>query len=187
MDDGMDRIHLRPLVAGDKPMLLRWRNQPEIATWMYTDHRITDDEHERWFPTVLEDTADHVYRIVAAGQTPVGMVSLTEINGQRCTWGGYIGDLDWQGRGAGSAAMWLSLHLAFDDLQLELVRVEVLVENTHAVRMYERFGFEHRTDQPKEIVKDDRYFLVLVLELARAVWNTTKTAMHETLKERGLL
>ena len=39
------RVELRPLMPGDKDRLLVWRNSPEVAAYMYTDHRITAAEH----------------------------------------------------------------------------------------------------------------------------------------------
>ena len=42
-------VQMRPLADGDRDRLLAWRNQPEVARWMYSDHVISPDEHARWF------------------------------------------------------------------------------------------------------------------------------------------
>ena len=42
-------VELRPLNSGDKDRMLAWRNSPEVSAYMYTDHLIAPEEHERWF------------------------------------------------------------------------------------------------------------------------------------------
>ena len=37
-------VAMRPLAAGDRDRLLAWRNLPEIARWMYSDHAISPEE-----------------------------------------------------------------------------------------------------------------------------------------------
>src|SRR5207302_5934831 len=41
-------VVLRPLETADRERLLAWRNLPEIARWMYSDHKIGAEEHARW-------------------------------------------------------------------------------------------------------------------------------------------
>ena len=180
-------IRLRALVAEDKARLLRWRNQPEIAAQMFTDHAITTAEHERWFERAMKESPHAVYRIVEAGQDPIGFVSLTDIQGDTCTWAGYIGELEWQGRGAGTAAIWLSLELAFSQLHLEHVLLEVIATNRRAADVYARFGFEERKDFRKVVMKSGSYSEVNGLVLSRERWAATRPPVHHVLKQRGLI
>jgi len=34
-------IHLRDIQSEDKEKILKWRNLPEVAKYMYTDHYVT--------------------------------------------------------------------------------------------------------------------------------------------------
>lgn len=180
-------ISLRSLVLEDQALLLRWRNQPEVAAQMYTDHTISTSEHERWFELATSDAPDRLYRVVEAGPDPIGLVSLTDIRLGTCTWGGYIGDFDWHGRGAGTAALWLSLDEAFARLQLERVLVEVLTSNSRAAELYERFGFEEQDDFHKVVLKSGRYCDVAGLALSRERWAATGPAVQRFLRQRGLI
>jgi UDP-4-amino-4,6-dideoxy-N-acetyl-beta-L-altrosamine N-acetyltransferase len=182
-------VRLRALIDDDRARLLKWRNQPEIAAQMYTDHTITQAEHDVWFERACDDASDHLYRVVEAGPGPIGLISLTgiDVGTRTCTWGGYIGSLTWQGRGAGTAALWLSLGLAFGHLRLEQVRVEVLAHNGRAADMYSRFGFEERDDFHKVVVKSGQYCDVVGLALSRERWAATEPPLHRVLKQRGLI
>ena len=40
-------VDLRPAEASDKARILGWRNSPDVRPYMYTDHLISPDEHER--------------------------------------------------------------------------------------------------------------------------------------------
>jgi RimJ/RimL family protein N-acetyltransferase len=42
-------VVLRDVTEGDRQRLLDWRNSPEVAAFMYSDHRIGQAEHDRWF------------------------------------------------------------------------------------------------------------------------------------------
>ena len=52
---GTPIVVLRTLETADRGRLLVWRNQPEIARWMYSDHPIAPEEHARWFEGALAD------------------------------------------------------------------------------------------------------------------------------------
>ena len=42
-------ITMRDVEHKDKEMIRNQRNLPEVAKYMYTDHFITLEEHEKWF------------------------------------------------------------------------------------------------------------------------------------------
>ena len=58
------KVELRPIRPDDKARLLAWRNSPDVAAYMYTDHQISADEHERWFAGI-EGDARRLYWIIA--------------------------------------------------------------------------------------------------------------------------
>ena len=49
------QVALRALRPDDKDRLLAWRNSPEVAAYMYTDHQISPEEHARWFAGIEGD------------------------------------------------------------------------------------------------------------------------------------
>jgi UDP-4-amino-4,6-dideoxy-N-acetyl-beta-L-altrosamine N-acetyltransferase len=136
-------ISFRQLVHSDAEMILSWRNSPEVANYMYRNDPITTEEHQIWMSHVLSNH-DSVYcRIIQEGTQPIGLMSLTSINYRQrsCEWGGYLAPAVEKGIGNGRAALWGSLRIAFEELHLNRVTVEVLSSNLRALKMYESIGF----------------------------------------------
>ena len=48
-------VELREIEFKDKDKLREWRNIPEISKYMYFDHLITVEEHEKWFNKIIND------------------------------------------------------------------------------------------------------------------------------------
>src|SRR5262245_16001725 len=96
-------VTLRPIVAADKDQILRWRNAPHVAEYMYTNHEISQEEHDRWFARALTRD-DAKYWIIEADGAGVGLASIYAIDrvNQRCYWAFYLGDQSAQGRGVGA-------------------------------------------------------------------------------------
>jgi len=46
---------LRPILDEDKDLILKWRNSPDVAPYMYTDHQISEPEHNQWFDSIRSD------------------------------------------------------------------------------------------------------------------------------------
>lgn len=136
-------MFLRPLKTDDSPLLFEWRNSKAVSQFMYQDEPITWDSHLDWFETVMVDTSKSRYRIVERHSFPVGLVSLTNISirHKSCEWGGYIGLENQRGLGLGRVMLRLSLDMAFVELDLNRVTVEVLSTNSSAIKLYESAGF----------------------------------------------
>ena len=86
-------VALKPLAEADRDRLLAWRNLPEIARWMYSDHVIGADEHARWFAGALADPGRRYWIITVDGE-PVGLANLYDIDRQlgRAAWAYYLAD-----------------------------------------------------------------------------------------------
>ena len=136
-----DRVTLRPVEAGDHPLLQAWQNDPEIAAWM--DYplpfsaRDIDEDQER---TRREG---HAFTIVHEGR-PVGKCGLNHFRWRvrLCALYVYLGDREVWGRGLGREAVRLLLDLGFDELGMERIELMALADNTRALRLYRACGFE---------------------------------------------
>jgi UDP-4-amino-4,6-dideoxy-N-acetyl-beta-L-altrosamine N-acetyltransferase len=110
---------------------------------MYRDDPIEFGEHTIWFTRIFQDTEQSRYRVVEWNSKPVGLVSLTKIDSRHrtCEWGGYIGSEIERGLGVGKEMLRQSLDMAFTELKVNRVSVEVLVSNHRAIKIYESIGF----------------------------------------------
>lgn len=179
---------LRPLAPADSPTLLRWRNLPEIARHMYTDHTISPEEHTAWFERTLRRD-DVRYWVIVADGVDVGVVNLTEIDRRQrtCSWAFYIAEAAARGKGTGAFTEYTVLELVFSEMGLRKLSCEVLESNPAVLAMHERFGFVREGRFREQILKDGAPVDVHRLGILAPEWSRVRDGHHETLLEKGIL
>jgi UDP-4-amino-4,6-dideoxy-N-acetyl-beta-L-altrosamine N-acetyltransferase len=164
-------VTFRALELGDMVRLYEWRNLPEVAAYMYTDHRIEPTEHARWFGGAMTDTGRR-YWIIQLDGVPVGLLNLYDIAEahRRAYWAFYLAEPAVRGRGVGAAAERFMMRYAFRDLGLDVLRCEVLATNEGVVRMHERYGFHVDGVLRQHVIKGGQRVDVVALSLLRTEW-----------------
>ena len=180
--------HLRDATPADKGTLLRWRNSPEVARYMYTDHVISEEEHERWFARAMSDPAKR-YWIVSVDEQDVGLANISDLDRRQgtCSWAFYIAEPLARGRGTGAAVEFLVISYVFGELNLRKLWCEVLGFNRPVVRLHQRFGFQIEGTLRAHVIKDGAPMDVIRMGLLREEWETLKPALEEELKKKGIL
>ena len=170
-------VHLRRLAAGDGARVLAWRNSPDVARYMYSDHPIGEAEHAAWLQAALT-RADRRIWIVELNGAPVGLASLTRIDRDRgcCDLALYLADPAVRGRGIGPAIDHLLLDHAFEHLGLRKVWCEVLADNVAGQRVHERCGFTREALLREHVTKAGVARDVVGLGLLRREWPAIKAA-----------
>jgi UDP-4-amino-4,6-dideoxy-N-acetyl-beta-L-altrosamine N-acetyltransferase len=171
MNTGATGVELRPLALGDIEQVLAWRNLPEVAAYMYTDHRISDLEHVRWFAGAMTDETKKYWIIVLDG-SPIGLVGLYDISRLhgRASWAFYVADPLARGRGVGSTVERFVMRHVFEDLDLEKLCCEVLATNEGVVKMHERYGFHVDGVLRQHVMKSGSRVDVVTMSLLRDEW-----------------
>jgi UDP-4-amino-4,6-dideoxy-N-acetyl-beta-L-altrosamine N-acetyltransferase len=143
-----------------------WRNLPDVARYMYTDHIISEGEHARWFGDALE-RRDRRYWIIELDGVPVGLANLVDISERhrRASWAFYLADPLVRGRGVGSYTERFVLGQAFDELKLNKLCCEVLGSNQAVVAMHQRFGFSVDGTLREHIWKGDHFEDVVAMSI----------------------
>jgi putative acetyltransferase len=105
------------------------------------------------FPSVdqwrkfLAEPSESLFSLVACveNEEVVGQISIqTFPNRPRRRHVGYLGMMvrdDWQGKGVGTALMEAAIDLAENWMNLTRLELEVFVDNTPAIKLYEKWGF----------------------------------------------
>lgn len=130
---------VRPVQAADLPLVLAWRNHPDIRRHMLTRHEITLEEHLRWFEAASRDASRRLL-IVETGATPLGYVQFSDVGpGAVSQWGFYAAPEAPAGSGTrlGRAA----LAFGFGQLELHKVCGQALAENLASIRFHHKMGF----------------------------------------------
>jgi spore coat polysaccharide biosynthesis protein SpsF len=179
-------VRLKPLALADSPLLLRWRNQPEIAEHSYSSHRISQDEHDAWFSSAITDTA-RKYWIIVYNEVAVGLANLYAIslNHQRCYWAFYIGESEVRGAGIGSVVEFLVLDEVLYKMGLHKLCCEVLATNEKVIRQHQKFGFEIEGKFREHIRRNDQYIDVVCMAIRRAAWSKNRKKILHLLERRG--
>jgi|OpeIllAssembly_1097287.scaffolds.fasta_scaffold231041_2 UDP-4-amino-4,6-dideoxy-N-acetyl-beta-L-altrosamine N-acetyltransferase len=180
-------VILRDIRPEDKPLILTWRNSPEVARYMYTDHLITAEEHEKWFQRILNDCRTQ-YWIITYNQKDVGLVNLHGIDerNRRAYWAFYLADPCCRGKGVGGAVEYLILHYVFDELQLNRLCCEVLSTNSRVIEMHKGFGFVQEAYFRQHIIKKGLPMDVVSLAVLREDWIKRKPEIEKRVRDKRI-
>jgi len=182
----MPEVALRPLEPADSERLYAWRNSPEVAAFMYTDHQITPEEHARWFAGIAGDPKRD-YRIILVDGVPAGPANFTDIDRVqgRASWAYYLADPSVRGKGVGGYVEFLMIERAFHEFGLRKLWCEVLITNEPVWKLHQKFGFRQEALLRAHVVKAGHPVDVMGLGLLAEEWPAVRPAMVERLKRLG--
>lgn len=172
---------LRPLAVDDLDLVLSWRNSERIRANMYTDHVISESEHQAWYDRIKNEPSV-AYCLFEYRQTPAGLSYLTDIdltNGL-CLWGFYLGAVNLP-RGSGTMMGYLSLQYAFDQLRVRKVCGEVLAFNEPSLKFFRRLGFVEEGIRRQHVYKDSRHVDVVMFSLLGDEWCRSERSRLEDM------
>lgn len=127
------------MTLDDLPMVLDWRNHPDVRRFMFSQHEISLDEHRHWFAKACDD-ANRRLLIVEDGQVPIGFVQFSNVaSGGVADWGFYARP---DGpKGAGRKLGTTALTHAFGLLNLHKVCGQAIESNQVSIEFHKRLGF----------------------------------------------
>lgn len=137
-----EAVKLRPLTRVDVDAMEHWGKFSEPGLqWANFDPR-SEVEKDIWFASGRDDHARRRLAIVTLDNRLIGTVGLRNINRAlgEATLGIRLGAGD-VGRGYGTEAVLLILRLAFEDINLHRVNLDVAETNLRARRSYDKVGF----------------------------------------------
>jgi UDP-4-amino-4,6-dideoxy-N-acetyl-beta-L-altrosamine N-acetyltransferase len=179
-------ILLRDLFEDDRLRILTWRNSPEVAAYMYSDHAISQAEHDRWFDGLAGDDRRHYWIIEVDGE-PVGLANLADIDRthRRCAWAYYLASPSVRGLGVGSFVEFQVIEHVFGTLGLEKLWCEVLASNEAVWKLHMLHGFEREALFRRHVIKNGERVDVIGLGLLAEDWSARRGDMAERLRARG--
>jgi len=182
----MPKVQLRPVEPADSDLLYAWRNSPEVAAFMYSDHQITPEEHTRWFAGIAGDPKRE-YRMIVVDGAPAGPANFADIDRVqgRASWAYYLADPSVRGKGVGGYVEYLMIERAFGELGLRKLWCEVLVTNEPVWKLHQKFGFRQEALLRAHVVKGGTPIDVMGLGLLAEDWAAVRPAMVERLKRLG--
>lgn len=177
--------YLRPVTDEDQHKILAWRNDPNIRRMMYTQHEITQDEHNAWWQHVrnLEEFQTFMY---VHDEIETGFVSFSQISRTSGTafWAFYARPN--APRGTGSKMEFLALEQAFSKNNLRKLNCEVIGKNFRVVQLHKSFGFQQEGLFLSHILIGDEFENVHRLAIHQTEWEKIRQEKYLVLSERFL-
>ena len=164
-------VRLRAIEPKDLPLLKEWRNK---FKHFFREYRFINDPHqEDWYYSTVGDRRHIFYAIdVWDGRWwLVGQCAWSNIDwvSRHAELGIYIGEDDWRGKGVGLKAM-IELHrVAFHELNLLTVRLEVF-SNNPADKFYVKFGYKWVGQYRAAYYYDNHYHSSYLMDMTAADW-----------------
>lgn len=140
----MSNIHLRQLEMKDAPLMLEWMQDPTIACYFRFDaSSMTLADCEEFIKEAPLDTSCRHYAIADENDEYLGTVSLKNIDYMKSE-AEYAISTRKKAHGTGVAMIATKeiLRIAFEELELKCVYLNVLKENVRANAFYIKAGFQ---------------------------------------------
>jgi len=182
-------ICLRDVTEADSARLLGWRNMPEVARYMYSDHTIGQAEHDAWFEGMMADPARQYWIIESDGRA-VGMACLYPVEkaaGPETHWAFYIAEPSERGKGIGAAVEFLVLRHVFEELGLERLHCEVFAFNEAVIRLHRKVGFRDTAHIENHSRKNGEWQAVVALAFDAADWPAARVRLEPLARRAGAL
>lgn len=159
---------IRPMTAEDLAFVRSWRNHPSIRLNMYSQHEVSEEEHERWFATVSQDAARHLLIFEAEAQ-PIGFLQLTTKNPSPVGEWGFYKAPD-APRGMGRRMGQAGLQHFFGQLGLHKVSGQALAHNQSSIQFHLALGFRQEGTLRQQHFDGQAFHDVLCFGLLADEW-----------------
>jgi RimJ/RimL family protein N-acetyltransferase/glycosyltransferase involved in cell wall biosynthesis len=144
------KILIRPLEVKDSEISWQWRNDAEVweNTGKKPDIYITSEIEKEWIKKVLIDQSSKRFAI-EVDEFYVGNIQLTNINMFEAEYHIFIGNKDYWGKGIAFSATQQIIRYAKNILNLKFLNLLVNPNHERAIKLYERCGFMHVSNDIK--------------------------------------
>lgn len=168
-----ERIYFRPIEIEDEPRVRSWINDPLVRKYLHHRPPLNAFREREWIESQGKSSTDYVFGIaVRQGGRLIGTTGLHRIDAiaRKAEFGLCIGDKAFQGRGYGKEATRLTLRFAFEELNLNRVKLHVFADNWRAIRLYQKVGFVQEGCLRQAAYRQGRYDDVYVFSILRDEW-----------------
>lgn len=148
---------LRQLEEKDAEKMFEWMTDPEINQFFRFDKTNLSIEKCRNFIINSFTKTDHHYAIEEDGEY-MGTISLKHIDpiNKNAEYAIALRKIA-QGKGLGTKSSKKLLDIAFNELKLNKVYLDVLSDNSPAIRLYKKLGFKEEGELKNHIVIDNSF------------------------------
>jgi len=164
---------LRELRREDMVVINDWRNNSELIRYLGAPFRyINLDVDFAWYDNYMRNRSTNIRCVIVEiddDDRVLGIVSLTDINliNQSAEFHIMIGDKENRGKGIGYFATTEILKHAFNNMNLNRIELEVIKNNSCALKLYEKVGFKQEGIKRKSIYKNSEFKDMIIMAILK--------------------
>lgn len=148
-DFELERIHILNfinLTEEEKEMVRNWRNNEAVKKWMHSKHAISREEHRDFIEKLKNDDRNYYWLLKDNLNRYVGVVYLNKVDSiNKYAYLGIYKNPDSALAGAGRILMKCLKEITFDMADLKTLKLEVMNDNTGAIRFFKKSGFKEES------------------------------------------
>lgn len=157
----------------DAAMILRWRTDPVITRFMFTDIANPDVERQRAWLKAMEERSDFRHFVIEHEGRPIGYLCYSDIDPlhRRCSSGSYVADEKDRRKLAGFLHSFI-MDYCFYGLGMHKLVNQFMEGNDTVIRIQRILKLREVGVLKEHVFKNGRYHDVHVFELLRSDWET---------------
>lgn len=173
-----DRLWFRPPEQADAELVQGWLNDPEVRRHLLRRYPTSLVAEQEWIKNASVSATDRAPSQVPLlfgvkrSNKPIGSASLFDINwvSRDTEWGILIGDKGSWNNGYGREVAGAFVRYAFEELNLNRVRLRVNATNVGGVKAYEAAGFVREGVLRQAAYVDGEYVDMIAMAVLRDDW-----------------
>ena len=156
--------------------IMKWRTNPEVSQYMFTDPELDIEKQLHWFKTKVCNNDKEKYWIVNVENMNIGLVCIYNIDlvNKRVYWAYYIGDNRFKGKGVGKQIELNILKHVFEKMRFNKVCCEVFCFNEMVIQLHEKFGSKVEGILRKHIYKNGKFYDIVTMGILKEEWDKIK-------------
>ena len=143
--------------------ILELRNHVEIRKWMYSQNIISENDHQNFIQKLKQDLNNYYWSVFNEKEDFIGVIYLNQINYiHKHAYLGIYTNIASKTSAKGQILLKILKKIAFSDLKLHSLKLEVFSTNLNAINFYKREGFEQEGRLKDFIVTNNQWLDVLI-------------------------
>lgn len=170
----MTTLKLKKIKEENLQLIMKWRMSPEVTNYMYTNPKLTIESQQLWLASISK-SQDVLYWMIEYDNVPIGVINICDIDivNKKCSWGYYIGDTSFRGKGIATLLECNMYDYVFYNLGLNKLCSEIFETNDKVVKIHRKFGSEIEGLLREHIIKGTEKYNVVTMGILKQKWDTS--------------
>lgn len=168
----MKSVELREISLSDSSNIVRWRNNPSVKKYLYSQEDITEEDNAKYYKSNVLSGKCKQYIIHVVDSKDIGTIYLRNIDNysKKAELGIFIGEEQSRGKGYALKAVKQLLNIGFNELGLNRIYLTLMYDNIPAINVYIKAGFSVEGVLKQEYYRNDKYIDVIVMGITKDMW-----------------